>query len=238
MSGPYNEFGRSTEWSNFVQIAVDYRLGKLALDDMSPDNRRLLLKYLKDAEFTKAVEMGVGKYSTGKKGKLFNGEQTPAVTGQDMGGALINKYFPQLSFFPPNSSHTLELGGIVDTERDINRMHKIPENRYSRNKKPRISSREVRHYKVELRKLIGLPMAGKGKLDVKNPKDMWMLREIVDKDPFGIFSEYDRQVGTGQLSPELSEKIFQVASLIEQLKREPNMKKRAIMLQERVGGLK
>jgi hypothetical protein len=101
-----------------------------------------------------------------------------------------------------------------DPERNLVRLHKKSNSRYSRREND-IINEEVKFKRKELRGRIGLPVARGKNPHVNDDFYKFLVRRICVYDTFGIFVEYDRVIS--EVPEELDSKINKVAGLVDEL---------------------
>jgi len=103
---------------------------------------------------------------------------------------------------------------IIDSERELNRLHRESKKPFSWNKNS-LLNQEIQRKKLELRELIGLPVVrGKDKY-INDNFYKYLVKRIVKFDTFRIFNEFDRIIiGT---TPEFEIKINDVKGIVNEL---------------------
>jgi len=186
------------------QFVLEYHLGLMA------DNSRFR------EEVDSRVKEIVARRENGRKIPLFTEDELANAKGHKKKRKKAVEGARQLSFLQNEvrDDLTSELEKMIDPEKGLNKLHRESQSRFEWNKNSLIIE-EIKRKKLELRELIGLPVArGKNKY-VKNDFYKYLVKRIVTFDTFGIFNEFDRAIT--ETPSVLDLKINEVKKLVNTL---------------------
>jgi len=153
-----------------------------------------------------------------------DGRKIPLYTDEELAKAkrhrrkkktLFEKAFqPGLFKDAVQDSEIVGIETILDPEKGLARLHSELQGSFSWNKNSLIA-KEVQQKKMELRDIIGLPVARGKDIHINDDFYKFLVRRVVKFDTFGVFGEFDRMIT--EIHPELNLKINQVKGIIGEL---------------------
>jgi len=219
MASPERQTGKSD--NNVVEIIALFLLGEIKKKDMG-DNTFVLEFYLglmnDDPVFRRKVNSRknamVLSRKNGKRIPLYkNGELRNAKKHRKRKRYTRNPYF-QLELFSKELSTvgSVKKNDYIDPEKKLAELHKEFNFPYRRSNNSLVDE-EIRHYRSELRKVIGLPIARGKDPHRGDVYYKFLVRRIVKLDVFKIFREYNG-IKFGDEPTDLDIRISQVKSFV------------------------
>lgn len=209
---------------NIVEIMARYKLGQIKREDMSEDNQVILKSYLElmddDPEFRQKVISRKNEISE----IATKGVKTPLYTDEELAKAKRHRkkkptsyehaYQPGLFGEPDQEREIIGFDDILDPEKKLGKLHQELQGRFSSGNS-RLIKKEVQQKRMELREILGIPVArGKNK-HVRDPFYQMIVRKFITFDNFGVGHEFDRVLT--EMPPELETKINQIKKALTEI---------------------
>ena len=213
------ENSQNKENNNIVEILALIGAGKIKRKDLDENNLAVISFYGPgglmddDPSFAEKVRK--------RQSEIFDsGRKIPLYSADDLEKAKKHRVRrkkrtdpalqPRLFEDPPIKDHTSL--SIFDPEQKIMQFGADLESRFPRRGNTFITE-EIKHKKMELREIIGLPVARGKSVHVNDDFYKFLVKKIVKWDTFNIFTEYD--CAMGGVPDGLKLKIDEVKRLIK-----------------------
>lgn len=207
---------------DIIEILALFSAGEIKKEDLSENNQVILGYYLglmaDNPEFAAKVNSRKNQLAimSGRKIPLYSSDKIKKLAKRKR---KIKKAKPafQLKIWqdkPISNSETHESKYIHDPEKELIELGRNLDNPFYNHKNSPITA-EIKRKKIELRNLIGLPIARGKDPHVNDDFYKFLVKRVCALDIFGIFIEYDRVID--ETPQELDLKIKQVKKLIDEL---------------------
>lgn len=212
---------QDTTQTNVVEVLALFKLGRINREDIGPENQTVLSYYLglmaENESFSAKVHSRMEQLrGNGRKVPLFPPEVIKNLKKKKR--RIKKRVFAfQLNFFPAKLSQddgSIGQENIRDSDSTIFKVGRQLDNPYI-NKRRTVLAEDVRRRRLELRELIGLPIARGKSRHVNDPNYKFLVKRICTFDQFGIFEQYDRVYA--DIPEDLNLKIQQIMQLIDEL---------------------
>ena len=212
---------KDAEAENILGVLALYKLGRIKRGDIGQENQAVLDFYLgllgEDPKFAVRVRARMSELnSNGRKIPLFAPEVIARMKKKKKRKAK-REYAFQLALWPLKLSkvdRNLGRDKVTDPEREIFKTGKKLDSRSFRVRRSTYSE-DIRRKNLELREMIGLPIARGKNPHVNDPRYKFLVKRIYTLDVFGIFSEFDRVII--DIPEDLNLKIKKIRKFIDDI---------------------
>ncbi len=212
------EFQQQPEDQGIIEMLALFLTGKVKKEDLDENNQVTLGYYLglmsEDRNFASKVQNRKNQMSTqGTKTTLFSREQLQKAKRHRKKNKVSEPMYQPMLWEESRSSKP----GFLEEnnpEREISKMHDFANDRQNIHYK-KIIREDVSRNKNMLREVIGLPVVRGKNPNVNDQVYKFLVRRVAQFDTFGIFNEYDRNMGF--ISGDLEVKVSQVKGMVDEV---------------------
>jgi hypothetical protein len=205
---------------NIIEFVALFKTGRIKRKDMDENNESSLNYYLgvieEDPKFTEQVSKRMYQLTEGEKIPLFTDEQINQLKRHKRYKKHNSTPASQPELWPkkPTSINKTDLSSIIEPNKKIFQLGKDLNKKYYRHIVSPVTE-DVRYKELELRTMIGLPIARGKDPHINDEFYKFLIRRICKYDIFGIFLEYDRTMV--DIPERLNTRIKEVAGLVDKL---------------------